>query len=266
MSHCTCNNYQSRATCNGDMCPNITVCKNCGRLPPKEEKQVNNNTDNLIKPGVYIDVSEVDEQTFDKLIEVFDEYCNGPWGDMDYSEVSRWPWLIVDEGMDYLLGNRTLTSHLDITELTIEQILGNDYKNQSQDKSDINEERNMVNEIDCSRPQDYTYSGKNIVHIWQKPSSVDYLIAYDCGNNVLGNAWAVGAEIIKKPQFKPEVGKWYQFSDNTGYQHNVIQQYIGFGNGSFPHKAGNGAMYEYCRPIPQAIKEMMVFSEEKEGE
>lgn len=250
--NCTCGNFVSRITSNGayiamneagclytDYHPHIEVCANCGRHAPDEEKQTMTKSKITLQPGDYVNIEGIDKESYIKLHNAFVEAGFRAWESED-TDFSLWKFLGVDQQHDIILYDFQDCYGLTPRLLTIEQVLVT--QNNQEDNTVKIDEKNSNEEIDCSRPEDYLVCGRTVVHLWQNINEItEYLYVDEDGVS----DWAHFRNIEKKPQFKPEVGKWY-YHPSCG----TVLEYTG---SEYP---------ERYTPIPQHIKELMAFEDE----
>jgi len=202
-----------------------------------------------LQPGDYVSIAGLGHETRMKLKARFEEASSGP------------EWMGLD-GMDNYVGidarTNTVYSYplfIDVAftgrELTVSQVLGEEEK-----------EEDM--EIDCSRPQDYEYEGREILHIWDTRESIggDFffpLIVCRDGPGLYSTHWADAEGIKKRSKFEPIPGKWYQVSEKEDFSGRLyIKVFDRFGpDGEFVPDVG--APWSYCRPIPKEKRSQFVF-------
>ena len=201
-----------------------------------------------IQPGDYVKIAGVDHETRMKLKARFSKVSLGEqWNSLEEEDNFL--------GVDQRYG-RTYSHQVFIDaafagrELTVSQVLG--------------EEKEEDMEIDCSRPQDYEYEGREILHIWDARESIGgdfFLLLIVCrdGPGSYSTHWADAEGIKKRSKFEPIPGKWYQVSEKEDFSGRLyIKVFDRFGpDGEFVPDVG--APWSYCRPIPKEKRSQFVF-------
>jgi len=200
--------------------------------------------------GDYVSIAGLDHETRMALKERFDEAATSK--ELWVSFTPNDNFLGIDRRDGRVYSNASFISDAFTgRDLTVSQVLGEEEK-----------EEDM--EIDCSRPQDYEYEGREILHIWDTRESIggDFfspLIVCRDGPGLYSTHWADAEGIKKRSKFEPIPGKWYQVSEKEDFSGRLyIKVFDRFGpDGEFVPDVG--APWSYCRPIPKEKRSQFVF-------
>jgi len=151
-------------------------------------------------------------------------------------------------------------------DLTVDQVLGREKPAEPEPEP---EAKSSPEPIDCSRPQDCTVGGNEVVNIWGPTKNGMYAIVWKIkdGSDEFETAFAYPEGLEKRPNFEPMSDMFYQFSDTEDFSDArarvreflwMVKENLSVSNGGKFVDAGYNR-WKYIRQIPAELRYKFVF-------